>query len=56
MSADTTALLASAHRRARSLASARDARLRDALIRRVLFDLRAALTGNRFTTTRKPLR
>lgn len=49
---DTTTLLASAHRRARSLASARDARLRDALIRRVLFDLRAALTGNRFTTTR----
>lgn len=52
---DTTTLLASAHRRARSLASARDARLRDALIRRVLFDPHAALS-NRFTTTRKPLR
>ena len=51
MSDDTTALLAGAHRRARALASARDARLRDALIRRVLFDLRAALS-NRFTTTR----
>ena len=55
MTADTTALLASAHRRARALATARDRRLRDALIRRVLFDLRAALS-NRFTTTRKPLR
>ncbi len=52
MTADTTALLASAHRRARALATARDRRLRDALIRRVLFDLRAALAANRFTTPR----
>lgn len=52
MTADATALLASAHRRARALATARDRRLRDALIRRVLFDLRAALTANQFTTSR----
>jgi hypothetical protein len=44
MNAASRQLIAQAHRRARSVAGARDPQLRDALIRRVLFDLRTALT------------
>lgn len=44
MNAQTAQLPAQAHRRACSITSARNADLRRALVARVLFDLKAALT------------
>lgn len=50
MNAHAAQLLAQAHRRACSITSARNADLRRALVARVLFDLRAALTKTKETT------
>jgi hypothetical protein len=50
MTAESAQLLAQAHRRACSITSACNADLRRALVARVLFDLRAALTQKKETT------
>ncbi len=50
MNAQTAQLLAQAHRRACAITSARNADLRRALVARVLFDLKVALTKSKETT------